>query len=257
MKSLSFRWLTLCLAFLVKPVAADIYIAGHADLGVGFSNDQLLLHLHAEDSLGLYGGRLAPAGEYLPSELLIGVPDPSIARPVGSQWNFLAANSGNRVWFLPQSSDRDKPFLGIGTEDLLLSAGWTTPLSWTFNSITTVAGDVSEFALWQNDSLGSPQVFASSLIPTGSSNRWTQAPFSHDHFNFGFTGEGIYDVSFTISGVNSGSGSIVAGTYEDTASFRFVTGMPCIPYPNRVRLGSRHLARSPAFSIAGVSRKLP
>ncbi|MEZ6077650.1 MAG: choice-of-anchor M domain-containing protein [Pirellulaceae bacterium] len=224
MKTLVFALSICALQAMSSSVHADIYISGHSDLGVGFEDGNLHLHLHAEEPLGLYGGGTKSAGEYEPGELLIGVPDPSIARPTGSQWNFLAANVGDSVWFIPQSSNPLKPFLGFGTEELMAADGWTTPLTWTFNSITTFSGNSSEFALWQNDSFGNPVVFASTLSPTGTGNSWTQNAFSHDHYNFGFTGEGIYDVNLTISGTNSGSGSIAPGLYTDTASFRFVTG---------------------------------
>ena len=227
--------LTLCLVALAASwCRAEIYIGGHADLGVGFEDGQLHLHLHAEDALMLYGGGSAAACEYEPGELMIGVPDPAIARPAGSAWNFLAANPGDPIWFLPQSSTSGKPFLGLGTEELTPAAGWTSPLTWRFNSILTISGDSSQFAVWQNDSFGNPQVFASTLLPTAEGNSWTQNPFSHDHFNLGFTGEGIYDVSFSIEGVNSGVGSIPAGTYRDTASFRFVTGqaIAAVPEPS-------------------------
>lgn len=215
---------------------ADIYIGGHADLGVGFDAGNLHLHIHAENDLQLFGGGTALAGEYNPGDLDIGVPGPSINRPGAAVWSFLAPNAGDAVWFLPQSTDPNKPFLGIGTEDLT-DAGWTTPLTWQFNSISTVSGGASSFALWQNDLFGNPTVFASSIVPGGDS--WTQSALGHDHFNFGFTAEGIYDVSFTITGTNSGIDAIAAGVYSDTATFRFVVGIAIItavPEPSGLML---------------------
>ncbi|MCR9291700.1 MAG: choice-of-anchor M domain-containing protein [bacterium] len=220
---------------IVNSASAAIYVTGHADIGVGFEDGGLHLHLHAEDEIGLFGGGTLPAGEYEPGDFMIGVPNPSIGRPAGSQWNFLASAADAPVWFLPQSSDPDKPFLGMGTEELMVSEGWTTPLTWTFNSISKVSGEDSEFAIWQNDSFGNPQVFASSLVPTAEGNSWTQTAFSHDHFNFGFTGQGIYEVNFSIAGTNAGTGSIAAGDYFDRASFRFATGS-AVPEPNSLAM---------------------
>ncbi len=210
--------------------AEMIYISGHADLGVGFENNNLHLHLHAEGVLGLFGGGTTAAGEYDPGDLIIGVPGPSISRPSGAQWNFLASSAGNPIWLLPQSSDPAKPFLGLGTEELLPANGWTTPLTWTFNSISTINGNSSQFSLWQNDAFGSPTVFASTLVPTGTGNSWTQNPFSHDHFNIGFTQEGVYDVNFTITGTNA----TLNQSFNDTASFRFATGsaISAVPEPS-------------------------
>lgn len=227
-----------CLLATSRFSYADIYIGGHADLGVGFDAGNLHLHIHAENDLQLFGGGTAPAGEYNPGDLDIGVPGPSISRPAGAAWNFLAPNTGDAVWFLPQGTDPNKPFLGIGTEDLT-DAGWTTPLTWQFNSISTVSGGASDFALFQVDTFGNPVVRASSLIPTGSSNSWTQSAGGHDHYNFGFTAEGVYDVSFTINGTNSGIDAIAAGVYSDTATFRFVVGsaiITAVPEPSALML---------------------
>ncbi len=237
------------LALLISVVAfwqaglarADlIYIGGHADLGAGFELGALHLHIHAEGDLDLYGGGTMPAGEIDPADLAIGVPGPSVGRPAGAQWDFLATNAGAPVWFLPQGSDPNKPFLGIGTEELLPAEGWLTPLTWQFNSLTVVSGGPSEFALWQNDAFLGPQIFASTLIPTTGSqnpirtgNSWQQLPFSHDHFNYGFTGEGVYDISFSITGFNT----TLAQNFSDTATFRFVTGSAITAVPEPGSLG--------------------
>ncbi len=227
----------ICAAIATSQTRAEVYIIGHADLGVGFENNNLHLHLHAEDTLGLFGGGTRPAGEYEPDDLLIGVPGPSVARPVGSQWNFLASSAGAPIWFLPQGSDPNKPFLGLGTEDLLVADGWTTPLTWSFNSITTISGSTSEFSMWQSDAFGSPSVFASTLVPTTNplgANKWAQSAFSHDHFNYGFTGEGVYDVNFTIAGTNA----TLNQSFSDTASYRFATGLAIasVPEPSSLAL---------------------
>ncbi len=236
----TFMWiLTLCLVGAFSQAAcAAVYIGGHADLGVGFENGGLHLHLHAEDTLSLFGGGSTPAGEYDPADLVIGVPGPASTRPAGNAWNFLAPNVNDAFWFLPQGSVSTKPFLGIGTEELTAATGWTTPLTWTFNSISVVSGQNSAFALWQNDAGGNPIVYASSLVPTATGNSWMQNAFSHDHFFYGFTGEGVYDVSLTIRGANSGVAPIAAGDYADTAIFRFATGnaIATVPEPGSIWL---------------------
>lgn len=233
-----FSLFAICAAVSSEVRAELVYMGGHSDIGVGFEDNNLHLHIHAEGPLSLFGGGTADAGEYDPGDLLIGVPGPAEARPVGAQWNFLAQNAGDPIWFDPQSSNLRKPFLGMGTEELLPADGWATPLTWQFNSITTISGAPSSFALYQVDGGGNPVVFASTLEPGSISgpNSWTQAALSHDHFNWGFTGEGVYDISLTITGTNIGSvpANITAGDYTDTASFRFVTGsaISSVPEPN-------------------------
>ena len=227
---------------LVSTARADlIYIGGHADIGLGFELGNLHLHIHAEEALTLAGGGSVPAGEIDPADLSIGVPGPSIGRPAGPTWNFLAASANDPVWFLPQGTDPNKPFLGMGTEELLPADGWTTPVTWQFNSITRVSGANSQFALWQNDAFGTPQIFASTLVPTTGAqdpnrtgNSWRQNTFSHDHFNYGFTGEGVYDLSFTASATNA----TLAQNFSDTVTYRFVTGsaITAVPEPNSLAL---------------------
>lgn len=246
----TFVWgLALCtLGAMTVAAKADVYIGGHADLGVGFANGGLELHLHAETQLNRFGGGFIAAGEYEPNAHIIGVPGSTAARPAGANWNFLAPNAGDAFWFLPSTSSaasqQGKPFLGIATEELTNAAGWTSPLTWTFNSISVVSGQNSSFALWQNDAGGNPIVFASSLVPTpaGSNganvaagvNSWAQVPLSHDHFFYGFSGEGVYDVSLTIRGTNAGVAPIAAGPYSNTAIFRFATGnaIASVPEPS-------------------------
>lgn len=234
--------LTLSLMCLASTSRADIYIGGHADIGVAFETDHLHLHLHAEDVISLYGGGTAAAGEYNPGDLEIGVPGPSVSRPAGATWNFLAPNADNAFWFLPQSTDPNKPFLGLGLEDLT-DAGWST-ITWQFNSITSVSGGPSAFSLFQTDVFGNPVVKSSSLSPTLDGNSWTQIAGGHDHYNWAFTSEGVYDVSFTVSGINGAGDAIADGLYTDTATFRFVVGsaITAVPEPSAFLLTGMSLA---------------
>lgn len=247
--------ITLCCVALFTTIgrAELVYIGGHADIGVGFESGALHLHLHSEETLTLFGGGSLPAGEYDHDAFVIGVPGPSVGRPTGTQWNFLAAAAGSPIWFLPQGNDPSKPFLGIAREELEATDGWAGTVTWRFNSIATVLGAASEFSLYQVDGFGVPTVFASSILPTAGvgfgANSWNQSS-PHDHYNFGFTAEGIYDVSFSVSAVNNGSGSITAGTYEDTTTFRFATGsfipIAAVPEPSTfvlVSLAACGLAR--------------
>ena len=219
--------------------SADVYIRGHADIGVGYDAlaGNLELHLHAEDPIEMFSGRTI-SGEFDPDAFYIGVPNPSTTRAAGAEWGFLAANAGDQVWFLPQSSDPDKPFLGLGLEELDTADGWST-ITWTFDSITPMAGSApSEFAIWQSVGLGGISVRASTLQPTGDNNSWTQAAGQHDHFNFGFTAQGLYEVTFTVTGQNAGGSGIAQGIYTDTATFRFAIGdaIATVPEPGSLAL---------------------
>ncbi|GAB5405556.1 MAG: hypothetical protein Aurels2KO_37870 [Aureliella sp.] len=236
--------LTTCVAALlmgsVTANAAVVYTSGHADIGVGFEDGGLHIHFHAEDEIGTFGGGSLPAGEYDADALVIGVPGPSVERPAGSQWDFLAAAENDSIWFLPAQDNPNipKPFLGIATEELDAGDGWTTPLTWSFDSITTVSGDSSSLAIYNVDQFQNLDIKASSRIPTADGNDWEQGAGGHDHFNFGFTGEGLYEVTLSITGVNAGGNGIAAGEYSDTATFRFATGsaIAAVPEPSSALL---------------------
>lgn len=227
-------WQSLAVVLIACGLAptgnAAIYISGHADIAAHFDAGALHIGLHAENDLNLVGGGTLPAGEYEASDIMIGVPGTGpfpgtgTPRPAGALWDFLGS-PGELVWVLPQNSAADRPFLGLGTEELLPADGWLTPLTWTINSISTVSGDIADIAVWQSDPFGGLNVVASTRTPTGSGNSWTQNPLSHEHYNYGFNGEGIYDVTFGISGFNS----TLSQTFNETATFRFVTGSALNP----------------------------
>ncbi len=235
--------ITACCAVLLASVspanAAVVYVEGHADIGVGFEDGGLHIHFHAEESLGSFGGGSIAAGEYDSDAIVIGVPGPTSSRPAGAQWNFLAAAEGDPVWVLPASDDPNvpKPFLGIATEELDPANGWTTPLTWSLDGISKVFGDDPSLAIFTQN-LGTVNVRASTRIPTADGNDWEQAAGEHNHFNFGFVGEGLYEVTFTITGVNAGGGTIAAGQYSDTATFQFATGgaIAAVPEPSSALL---------------------
>jgi surface-anchored protein len=214
-----FGWtLGMLLTAFVSPASAElVYISGHADIGVELHEGELELHVHAEGDLGLYGGGVLGAGEYGSRDLVIGVPGPSVARPVGSQWDFVGNAAGAPIWFLPQSEDVEKPFLGVGSEDLA-PLEWSTDLTWQFDSISTVAGADAHFSLWRFSTLGELIAVASSSSPING-NEFDLPVGGHEHFNFGFTAEGIYDVVFSVAGTHN-----TLGTISDTATFRFATG---------------------------------
>lgn len=231
-----FSALAIALAFQYSFASAEVFIGGHGDIGVGFEDGGLHLHFHAEDAIDTYPGGTLPAGEYEPGDIVIGMPGEGgfpgtgTARPSGSQWDFLGEESDS-IWFLPATSVANKPYLGIATEELLPADGWTSPVTWTVNSISTVWGEDADFSIWTLNGFGGlDQVIASTRIPTGNGNSWTQDTFSHEHFNLGLSGEGIYDISFTVSAFND----TLNETFSDTATFRFASGagITAVPEPS-------------------------
>lgn len=239
------RWLIslVTLGFLAfqGTASADIWIRGHGDLGVALVNNQLELHLHFADAVQGAAGTIA-AGEYTPSDHIIGVPNPAVPRPAGNQWDFLG--TAGSVWFLPQSVDNNKPFLGFGLEELVgpVNGNWNGPLTWSLNSVVASPAG-SNFSLW-SESLGNPTVRMATSDGVTAADSFTQLAGGHEHFNLGFTQEGTYQISFRIQGVHNTLGSL-----SDTATFTFQVGnISAVPEP------STALAITAIFGMVGIYR---
>lgn len=184
----------LAAAGLLAPAvpAAVVYSAGHGDIGIAFESGVLEPHWHLHSGAVVDGTPLGADAEYEPGELVALVPGPAILRPAGASWDFLGVAAGDPVWFLPQSSDPGKPFLGIASEEL-------DPDDWTSLTLSLVgfSGPVGgHFSLWQTDSFGVPAVkFATSDGVTGADS-FSLIVGGHDHYNWGFTKPGLYELTF-------------------------------------------------------------
>ncbi len=186
---------------------------GHADIfGLGFfAPDELELLIHAED--GMDEVELDPAlttiqvnaGGY-------------VLRPPGASFDFLGA-SGTSLWILPQSeteaSNRGVLFAGIGTEEV-------DPVEWGFgNPITITLLNVASapaggnFFLWKDDEFGEPTQFMNST-DLGTYNSVAQDAGGHEHYNWGFTAEGIYEIEFEATGTPEGGSPLSSGVQTYT-----------------------------------------
>lgn len=213
----------ICSLFAVSSVLPSAFgeftfTAGHGDIGVAYDGG-LELHWHLGDGApAIVDGLPVNDQEYGPDEIKAVVPGVSnFNRPAGAAFNFIGNAAGELTYYLPESETPGVPYLGLATEEL--SPGdWTTPITWTINSVTgsgVTAG--GQFSIFQD--LSSPTVFASTF--SGLLNFNTPIG-GHTHFNYGFTQPGVYDVAFTVSGTH-----ILDGPQLDSGTFRFdVTAVP-------------------------------
>jgi surface-anchored protein len=203
------------------------YSSGHADIGVGYDEGSFFLHYHfgagaVLDGTPLPGGLPTEAYEFEPNTANTFVPlSSSAARPAGSQWDFLGTAAGNTIYFLPQGNVPGLPFLGIASEDLN-PGEWTGPITW---ALTGFSGP-GQFSVWQTDFGGNPLVRWATSDGIGPGDSFGLGVGGHDHFNYGFTAPGAYDVTITATGTNT-----TAGVLSDTATFRFQVGPPSDPEP--------------------------
>lgn len=202
------------LALAAVPAFAQVELpADHADLGIGFEGGELELHWHLEDL----------ALEYAPGEAYVFIPlSSAITRPAGAAWDFTGTTAGATIYLAPATDQTPNViFLGLGSEEI--DAGTFVANTVTF-ALNSVSGP-GNFALWQTDGFGQPSAFLGSVSGPASFDLITGG---HDHFDWGFTAPGIYELTFTASGVlDDGFATFVS----DTATFTFAVGTP-IPEPS-------------------------
>ena len=209
--------------------SADLveYSAGHADIGLAYHSgdddhgEGLDLHYHFGTGAVLDGVSQGSDSEFGPGEAYVRVGD-AVKTQLTSGLDFLEASAGDDVWVLPQSSEPGVPFLGIAAEELSSSDFSSATLS-----MTGFSGP-GQFALWQPDSVGgSPDVFWQTSDGI-SDDELDLVIGGHDHFNWGFTEEGVYEVELT--GVANFTGDNVS--ISDVGTFSFAVGeATAIPEP--------------------------
>lgn len=231
------RFFAVCLAlggisFNVASAAPPILIEGHVDLGVIYVNGQLSWRINADGatSEGSSPGNLV--GLYLPSELYIRVPDSMRidSSPFPGNPNVTGVGSGP-FWLLPSSGGfPNVPFPGWSWDMGLPSPPQVNLSQWQNGRIRVELVNVSmpadaNFSNWVGGtnymSTFNPSLTNAPNVPSGSNS--FNLP-GHDHFNWGFTRAGIYDVTVLASGTH-----LVDGFQSAEATFRFLVGNATLP----------------------------
>ncbi len=209
-----------------------VYTSGHADIGLGYADGDLELHWHFSDE-AVVGGQTIGGGEkeFGPDEIAARVPSHrERTRPAGSQWDFTGTTAGGKLWVLPIAEDPSAPFLGWATDELTPS-DWQS-ITWSMTDWSIPTGGA--FSLWDLDEFGGPQARFSTANPasTMADNTFPAILGSHQHFAWGFTAEGVYDIELTAFGTHT-----VDGFKSDTATFRFLVGdFTAVPEPSSLTL---------------------
>jgi surface-anchored protein len=161
------------------------------------------------------------------------VPDtnPQSLVPGGAAYGFLGASAGSTLWWLPQTATVGKAFFGFGTYDL-------DPDDWVGNATWSMVAEQGpgQVSLWQTVGFGTPvELFATSDGVT-SADSFSQITGGHDHYNWGFTATGVYQVMIEallthVADATHGSPYVVTGTSVVT----FLVGSDtAIPIPGDV-----------------------
>lgn len=163
----------LMLAFPFAPAR------GHSHIEIIYRDNQLRLVYYDFDS-----------GESDPSEVLLEVGLPA-ARPVPNlpSYTRLLGEAGATTWILPESSQGDLLWLGIGNGGLR-ATDFVGPASM---SLLSVEGP-GHFALFQSDSFGQPIVLMNSRDEVGPQDTMNVPLGSHIHCQWAFSAPGRYRV---------------------------------------------------------------
>ena len=230
------RTLSLTLAAAVAALAAGVaeadvveYTDGHADIGLGYEGPgELFLHYHFEGAT--VDGMTVNDAEFEPEDVYTRVPDSrgfNVDSDAGLEFTGVMPDgntSTSDLWILPQGNVSGVPFLGFATEELS-AADWVGDLTFALTGVrftpfgTGIPGQ-GEFSLWQTGPFGGRTPFMSTVDGIDPTEDFLSlAPGNHDHFNYGFSEEGQYEIDFTASGTH-----VMDGFVEDFGTFQFAVG---------------------------------
>jgi surface-anchored protein len=139
---------------------------------------------------------------------IVGSTNAKLTLPSNPDFAFLG-EAGSPIWILPQSQDTSLPYVGTSAEDLPFGV-FDGPVTF---ELLSVEGP-GNFFVWQNVGAGQPPIVK--MICTNgvvSSNYNNTTPFigSHEHFNWGFTTNGLYRVTFRCVGRRLGESTNIVG----------------------------------------------
>ncbi|MFN7563741.1 MAG: choice-of-anchor M domain-containing protein [Prosthecobacter sp.] len=212
--------LTLGLLLSSGSASAAVYSLGHADFGIGYDGG-FELHHHIHDGATVNGSAIVGDAEFAPGGLTVVLPFITENRPAGAQYDFLGVSAGIPVWTLPEIENVNKPFYGLGSEEL-------DPFDFTGSLTLELVSVVSapaggHFSLWQ-DNGGAPIVRFATSDGVSGSDSFLITPGGHEHYNWSFTKAGIYELQFKVSGTHN-----IDGFGEDTQTFTFQV----VPEPSK------------------------
>lgn len=199
-------------------MAATTFTIEHVDIGLA-EGSNLELHWHDETNSLEY--------EPIQAEAFVNPTHATVTRPSGTEWDFIGVAASSQYYEIPENSDPNLPFLGIGAEDATPGAfdSWNPGDSRGANSAAvwfglrlrgfTYSGFASnpQFSLWKDDGLGSPVVWMSTNDGIDATD--VAYVLTHEHFNFAFSDIGVYEVEFEAFARQGGNDvTSASGTYR-------------------------------------------
>jgi surface-anchored protein len=212
------------------PATAATLTSGHVDMiGIAYDGTNFEPHSHAEPNAIVDGNPVgnAPDGvEYAPGDLIVQV-NSTTTRASGAEWSLIGVASGVSYNLLHETDIPGKPFVGIGAEELTAGDWLDGEIKIKLTGMTGPAG--GHFSLYQGSV--TPNFFMSTVDGITAADVFVLDldVEDHAHFNWGFTEEGTYDLTFEISGTHT-----VDGPKAASATYSFSV----IPEPSSALLGA-------------------
>lgn len=132
-------------------------------------------------------------------------------------------NGGDPIWVLPQSQNSALLYMGFSAEQIPPGV-FEDPLE---VQLAGVSGP-GHFFLWQSTAVGELEIKMNSRDGISAEDRTTPLIGSHEHVNWGFSTNGIYEVMFRTIGKRTGEGANIVGK---VCTMRFhVLPLPLSPF---------------------------
>jgi surface-anchored protein len=208
------------LASSVSVADEPIYRGGHADVGPTFFAGPNVLELHyrfGSDATTTDGTSIKNS-DYAPAAIVTRIPNPPFARPEGEAWDFTGVAEDEPIWYAPQTQSSGRPFLGFATDDLE-PAEWSGPVTWSLEAIVSAPLD-GHVSLWQSDFFGNPSLKFASADGIDEEDAFPQGTGGHDHYNWGFSRPGVYEIE-----ISAAANRIGLGQVSGSGVFTFLVGI--------------------------------
>lgn len=196
------------------------YTSGHGDIGLAFEDGELELHYHFDNTAVLDGSSPMSEIEFEPDEIYVRLGDDTRGTATSSI-AFLGLSAGDDAWVLPQNFTTGLPFLGIAADEL------DSTFSAASLSLTSFSGP-GEFAIWQTGGLSGTSVRMQTNDGVDEMDDVVNLSIGgHDHYNYGFTAEGVYTLGISAEAELAAGGSVI-----DFGELTFVVGSAtAVPEP--------------------------
>lgn len=158
---------------------------------------------------------------------IVGNTNAKLTIPANANYAFLGT-PGAPIWILPQSQNIALPYLGTSAEDIPLDV-FNGPLNF---ELISVEGPGNFFA-WANSGAGQPptlKFICTNGVVSTQFNVMNPLTGSHEHYNWGFSTNGLYRITFRVTGQRIGQSTNIIGK-EVAWAFQI---LPLRPWENWV-----------------------